>query len=127
MSGFDWSVLQEIGQATSDNINSYVSDNYEDIQPLVNILQIEKPQKSDLSQRYKGKTFCITGKLVEFDNRNALVYDIETKGGTVVSSVTSKTQYLITNDKTSGSSKNKAAEKYGTKIISELEYIMGNF
>lgn len=127
MSGFDWSVLQEIGQATSDNINSYVSDNYEDIQPLVNILQIEKPQKSDLSQRYKGKTFCITGKLVEFDNRNALVYDIETKGGTVVSSVTSKTQYLITNDKASGSSKNKAAKKYGTKIISELEYIMGNF
>lgn len=125
--GFDWSVLQEIGQATSDNINSYVVDNYEDIQPLVNILQIEKPRKSDLSQRYKGKTFCITGKLVEFDNRNALVYDIETKGGTVVSSVTCKTQYLITNDKTSGSSKNKAAEKYGTKIISELEYIMGNF
>ena len=127
MSGFDWSVLQEIGQSTSDNINSYVSDNYEDIQPLVNILQIEKPQKSDLSQRYKGKTFCITGKLVEFDNRNALVYDIETKGGMVVSSVTSKTQYLITNDKASGSSKNKAAEKYGTKIISELEYIMANF
>lgn len=127
MSGFDWSVLQEIGQATSDNINSYVVDNYEDIQPLVNILHIKKPQKSDLSQRYKGKTFCITGKLVEFDNRNALVYDIEAKGGTVVSSVTSKTQYLITNDKTSGSSKNKAAEKYGTKIISELEYIMGNF
>jgi DNA ligase (NAD+) len=127
MSGFDWSVLQEIGQTTSDNINSYVADNYEDIQPLVNILHIKKPQKSDLSQRYKGKTFCITGKLVEFDNRNALVYDIEAKGGTVVSSVTSKTQYLITNDKTSGSSKNKAAEKYGTKIISELEYIMGNF
>lgn len=127
MSGFDWSVLQEIGQVTSDNINSYVVDNYEDIQPLVNILHIKKPQKSDLSQRYKGKTFCITGKLVEFDNRNALVYDIEAKGGTVVSSVTSKTQYLITNDKTSGSSKNKAAEKYGTKIISELEYIMGNF
>lgn len=125
--GFDWSALQEIGQATSDNINSYVADNYEDIQPLVNILQIEKPRKSDLSQRYKDKTFCITGKLVEFDNRNALVYDIETKGGTVVSSVTSKTQYLITNDKTSGSSKNKATEKYGTKIISELEYIMGNF
>lgn len=96
MSGFDWSVLQEIGQATSDNINSYVADNYEDIQPLVNILHIKKPQKSDLSQRYKGKTFCITGKLVEFDNRNALVYDIEAKGGTVVSSVTSKTQYLIT-------------------------------
>lgn len=127
MSGFDWSVLQEIGQTTSDNINSYVADNYEDIQPLVDIIEIEKPQKSGLSQIYNGKTFCITGKLVEFDNRNALIYDIETKGGTVVSSVTSKTQYLITNDKTSSSSKNKTAKKYGTKIISELEYIMSDF
>lgn len=127
MSRFDWSVLQEIGQATSNNINSYVVENYEDIQPLVDILEIEKTKKSNISEIFSGKTFCITGKLVEFDNRNALIYDIETKGGTVVSSVTAKTQYLITNDKTSGSSKNKAAEKYGTKIISELEYIMGSF
>ena len=127
MSGFDWGVLQEIGQVMSDNINSYVADNYEDIQPLIDILEIEKPHKSDLHQIYNGKTFCITGKLVEFDNRNALVCDIETKGGMVVPSVTSKTQYLITNDKTSGSSKNKAAEKYGTRVISELEYKTGNF
>lgn len=127
MSKFDWSILPEIGKSTSDNINLYVADNYSDILPLIDILQIEKPQKSDSSKIYAGKTFCITGKLIEFDNRNALVYDIETKGGTVVSSVTSKTQYLITNDKNSGSSKNKAAEKFGTKIISELEYIMGDF
>lgn len=127
MSGFDWSILQEIGQTTSDNINSYIKENYDDIQPLVDILEIEKPKKLDMGQGFFGKTFCITGKLVEFENRNALVHDIESKGGKVVSSVTVKTQYLITNDKTSGSSKNKAAEKYGIKIISELEYIMGNF
>lgn len=36
-----------------------------------------------------------------------------------------KTNYLIANDKTSGSSKNKAAEKHGTKIITEIEYING--
>ena len=127
MAHFDWSELQEIGKATSDNINNYIAENYDDIQPLVDILEIEKPQQSNSAQDLNGKTFCITGKLIEFDNRNALVYDIETRGGKVVSSVTAKTQYLITNDKTSGSSKNKAAEKYGTKIISELEYIMGNF
>ena len=127
MSGFDWSILPEIGEATSDNINVYVAENYGDIQPLVDILEIEKPKKSNTNNDLDGKTFCITGKLVEFDNRNALVYNIESRGGKVVSSVTAKTQYLITNDKTSGSSKNKAAEKYGTKIISEIEYIRGNF
>ena len=127
MAHFDWSELQEIGKATSDNINNYIAENYDDIQPLVDILEIEKPQQSNSAQDLNGKTFCITGKLIEFDNRNALVYDIETRGGKVVSSVTAKTQYLITNDKTSGSSKNKAAEKYGTKIISEIEYITGTF
>lgn len=127
MSGFDWSILPEMGRATSDNINAYVTENYNDIQPLVDILEIEKPKKMNTGNDLDGKTFCITGKLVEFDNRNALVYNIETRGGKVVSSVTAKTQYLITNDKTSGSSKNKAAEKYGTKIISETEYILGQF
>lgn len=127
MSGFDWSILPEMGRATSDNINAYVAENYNDIQPLVDILEIEKPKKTNIGNDLDGKTFCITGKLVEFDNRNALVYNIETRGGKVVSSVTAKTQYLITNDKTSGSSKNKAAEKYGTKIISEMEYILGQF
>ena len=127
MAHFDWSELQEIGKATSNNINDYIAENYDDIQPLVDILEIEKPQQSNSTQALDGKTFCITGKLVEFNNRNALVYDIETRGGKVVSSVTAKTQYLITNDKTSGSSKNKAAEKYGTKIISEIEYITGAF
>lgn len=127
MSKFDWSALREIGKTTSEIINSYIAENYSDIQPLVDILEIEKPQQTNFNQDLNGKTFCITGKLVEFDNRNALVYDIETRGGKVVSSVTAKTQYLITNDKTSGSSKNKAAEKYGTKIISETEYIIGGF
>lgn len=75
---------------------------------------------------FAGKTFCITGKLVSFPNRDALVADIESKSGIVVPSVTAKTNYLITNDKTSGSSKNKAAEKHGTKIITEIEYINGN-
>lgn len=124
---FDWSVLPEIGAATSEAINQYVMDNLAEIQPLVDILYIDEVAEEE-SQGVKlmGKTFCITGKLIKFANRNALVKDIESNGGKVVSSVTAKTQYLITNDKTSGSSKNKAATKYGTKIITEDEYIAGN-
>lgn len=124
-SNHDWSALPEIGEGTSNGINQYVIDNIDQIEPLLHILNVEQPTKNDNGE-FAGKTFCITGKLVSFPNRDALVADIESKSGIVVSSVTAKTNYLITNDKTSGSSKNKAAEKHGTKIITEIEYINGN-
>lgn len=120
----DWSALPEIGEGTSNGINQYVTENINQIEPLLHILNVEQPTKDD-NGILAGKTFCITGKLVSFPNRDALVADIESKSGIVVSSVTAKTNYLITNDKTSGSSKNQAAIKYGTKIISEIEYING--
>jgi DNA ligase (NAD+) len=127
---FDWSTLNDIGEVTKNNINSYVKNNYDEIKPLVDILEITRNIVIYLSlshyKKFDGKTFCITGKLTEFKNRKELVYKIESNGGTVVSNVTSKTQYLITNDKNSGSAKNKAAQKYGTKIISELDFILGN-
>lgn len=68
-------------------------------------------------------TFCITGKLVHFANRDALVSDIESHNGKYVSSVTSKTNYLINNDKNSTSSKNTKAKQVGCTIISEQDYL----
>ena len=120
-----WDVLPSIGKATSDEINDYVNRHMDEIAGLINELHIEMSEKK--SGGLDDKTFCITGKLVKFANRNALVEEIEKRGGKVVSSVTAKTNYLITNDKTSGSSKNRAAEKFGTKIISEDEFIASNF
>ena len=120
-----WDVLPSIGKATSDEINDYVNRHMDEIAGLINELHIEMSEKK--SGGLDDKTFCITGKLVKFANRNALVDEIEKRGGKVVSSVTAKTNYLITNDKTSGSSKNRAAEKFGTKIISEDEFIAGDF
>lgn len=122
LNGYDWGQLPEIGEVTSNAINSYISDNINEIEPLVAILEIEAPEDKS-NQKLAGKTFCITGKLVEFINRHELIAAIEKNGGIVVSSVTAKTNYLITNDKTSGSSKNKAAEKFGTEIITEQEFI----
>lgn len=121
---YDWSVLPEIGEGTRDSINRYVNENYNQIEPLLHILNVEQPIRND-NGVFSNKVFCITGKLTLYSNRAALVADIESKGGMVVSSVTTKTNYLITNDKTSGSAKNKAAEKYGTKIITENEYVNG--
>lgn len=123
MGGCDWSVMPAIGKTTSDCINQYVSEHYDDIAPLLTILHVEQPEKVSADSPISGQTFCITGKLEVFGNRDALVADIEKHGGIVVSGVSAKTNYLITNDKTSGSSKNKAAAKFGTAVISEREYL----
>ena len=69
----------------------------------------------------QGKVFCITGKLKTFKNRAALKALIESKGGKVTDSVTSKTTYLINNDINSNSSKNATAKRLNIPIISEEE------
>ena len=69
------------------------------------------------------KVFCITGKVHLFKNRAELQADIENKGGKVVSSMSSKVNYLINNDNTSTSAKNKAAQAAGIPIITEEEYM----
>ena len=70
-----------------------------------------------------NKTFVITGSLNKFSNRNDLKSTIETHGGKVTGSVTSKTHYLINNDTTSNSSKNKKAKELGIPIISEEDFL----
>ena len=71
----------------------------------------------------EGKSICITGKLIKYTNREALVKDIELYGGKEASGVTNKTDYLLTNDTTSGSSKNKKANELGIPIITEEQFL----
>ena len=68
-------------------------------------------------------TFCITGKVSIWKNRDSLKAYIESIGGKVVSSMSSKVNYLINNDNTSTSAKNVAAKKAGIPIITETEFI----
>ena len=65
---------------------------------------------------------CVTGKLEHF-TRKQIEEFLKENGAIADSGVTSKTDLLVTNDQTSGSSKLKNAQKYGTKIISEKELI----
>ena len=86
-------------------------------------LRFKEPKEESENKTLDGITVCITGKLVQYKNRKLLQDDIEAAGGKVTSSVTSKTNYLITNDTTSGSSKNVTAQKLGVEIISEQDFI----
>lgn len=72
---------------------------------------------------FDGMTFVITGAVEHFANRNELKELIERLGGKTTGSVTAKTTYLINNDVTSGSSKNKKAKELGIPIISEEEFL----
>ena len=121
---FDWTVLDGFGEVMSAGINRFVKENLNRIRPLIDLLNIaDETPREEASAGLAGQTFCITGKLNHFPNRDALVEQIEKLGGKVVTGVSAKTNYLITNDKDYGSSKNQKAAKFGTKIISEEEFL----
>lgn len=71
----------------------------------------------------EGKTFVITGSLNHYKNRDELVSVIESNGGKVSGSVSTKTNYLINNDITSNSGKNKKAKELNIPIITEEDFI----
>ncbi|SDB08624.1 NAD-dependent DNA ligase LigA [Eubacterium oxidoreducens] len=88
---------------------------------LLNIESMEAVDKTDGS--LKGMKFVVTGDLVRFKNRSELASFIESENGSVASSVSKKTNYLINNDVTSTSGKNQKALSLGIEIISENDFI----
>ncbi len=72
---------------------------------------------------FNGLTFVVTGSVNEFKNRAELTKWIESKGGKCAGSVSAKTSYIVNNNVTSTSGKNKKAQELGVKIISEQELI----
>ena len=69
-----------------------------------------------------GKSFCFTGELVTMKRADAENL-VKNAGGSCKSSVTKDLSYLVTNDTTSGSSKNVKAAKLDIPIISENEFL----
>ncbi|MBQ9644590.1 MAG: hypothetical protein IJV26_11200 [Lachnospiraceae bacterium] len=65
----------------------------------------------------------MTGAVHHFANREALKEFIEERGGKASGSVSSKTDYLINNDVTSTSGKNKKAQELGVPILSEEAFL----
>lgn len=68
-----------------------------------------------------GKKFCITGNLTM--KRSELQKMIKENGGVAVSSVSKATDYLITNDTESSSSKFKKAKELNISIINESKFM----
>lgn len=92
-------------------------------QLLQEITFIQEETLTEEELKFKDMTFVVTGSLNQFANRNAIKAEIERLGGKVAGSVSTKTSYLINNDSTSNSSKNKKAKELGIPIITEEEFI----
>lgn len=90
---------------------------------LLKELDIQKEQVEAKRQIFAGVNFVITGSVEHFANRGEVKELIESLGGKVTGSVTSKTNYLINNDAASTSSKNKKANELGIPIISEEQFL----
>ena len=98
-------------------------DSYADIKNLMPLLVFKKEEVGNTGNTLEGLTFVITGDVTQFKNRAELQAFIEANGGKTTGSVTGKTNYLINNDVTSTSGKNKKAKEMNIPIISETEFL----
>ena len=114
-------LVEGIGEILSGAFCDYfaIEENRTKFYDLLKELEIEKEIIDEDSLTLNGKTFVITGSLMNFASRNELKELIEQKGGKVTGSVTGKTDCLINNDISSNSSKNKKAKELGIPIVTE--------
>ncbi len=117
--------INGIGPVIAQSFVDYFADeeNSRRFDHLLKELRIEKEAAENEEQVLEGQVFVITGSVEHFANRAELKELIEAKGGKVTGTVTSKTSYLINNDTTSGSSKNKKARELNVPVISEEEFL----
>ena len=97
-----------------------IQDRKEFIKSILSQVKLKNENSKIENLTLKDLSFAITGDLSV--PRKVLEEKIISLGGKLASSVTSNTNYLITNESDSNSSKFKNAKKFGTKTISETEF-----
>lgn len=117
--------VEGIGEVIAEAFVEYFATetNRKDAEELLDLVTLERPAAT-LASDIAGKIFVITGKVFQFDGRSALKAFIEERGGKVAGSVSAKTDYLINNDSTSQSSKNKTARSLNVPVITEEEFLV---
>lgn len=120
--------VSDVGEITAVSIYDFFHD--ESIIRLMGELKelglnMEAEASESAGDAFAGRTYVITGELINFANRGELVDYIEARGGKVAGSVSKKTYALINNDVNSQSGKNKKARELGIPVISEQELMEG--
>ena len=119
---FEWTCLDDFGVIMAAELERYLDENFEMVNELAAEMRfVQQESKNVVENPFSGKTLCVTGKLNHFtrDSINAKIVEL---GAKAASSVSKKTDYLITNE-ASGSSKYKKAVELNVPIITEDEFI----
>ncbi len=115
---------EEIGEKIAISIQQYFLDegNQSIIERLRESgLQMEVIEKEAVSDIFNGMSFVVSGVFLSF-SRDELKELIESNGGKNVSSISSKTDYVVAGENM-GPSKLKKATDLGIKILSEDDFI----
>ena len=115
--------ISGIGDSLVKSLDDYFEKHYEEMWELSQEFKFNVQNTKKNGTSLSGMSFVITGSLNKFKNRDALKEKIESLGGKVAGSVSSKTTALINNDVESTSSKNKKAKSLGVPILSEDDFI----
>lgn len=121
---YDFTQLDDFGEITADSFVNYFDAYINDIYNLATEMRFIKCEcKSEVADNpFNGKSVAVTGKLIHF-TRDSINTKLESLGAKPASGVTAKTDYLINNDPTSSSSKNKKANELNIPIITEDEFL----
>ncbi len=115
--------VSDVGAITASELRSYFEnpENRRLIEKLAE-LGVNMSAKSDASSdnRFEGKTFVLTGTLVNFKRDEAATI-IESFGGKTSGSVSTKSDYVLAGE--SAGSKLTKARELGIKIIDEDEFL----
>lgn len=124
--GLGFEDIEGIGPEKSQSVMDWYANpkNAKELSVLIGELTLSETEAKNLSDgSMAGITFVITGDVHTFKNRDEFKTYVEANGGKVAGSVSSKTDFLVNNDKESQSSKNKKAKELNIPIISEDEFI----
>ncbi|MCR4842690.1 MAG: NAD-dependent DNA ligase LigA [Eubacterium sp.] len=128
---FDFTEIDGFGEVISASLNEWL-DRYSpsgshtdsELTDLLSYLEMREPQVQNTGDKpLDGLTFVVTGSVEHFANRDEVHAFIEEHGGHATGSVSKKTSYLVNNDLTSTSGKNKKAKELGIPIISEAQLL----
>lgn len=110
-----------VGEVVAESIAAWFAD--EDNLALLDKFAAfgVKPHYEEKSGKLVGKSFVVTGTL-ETMGRDDAADKIRLQGGTFQSAVAKDTDYLVAGGKV-GAGKLKKAEQYGTKVITEQEFL----
>jgi DNA ligase (NAD+) len=117
----DLTNIEDIGEIVASSIVEFFKKNKALVENLKrNGVNMKQPKKTGTTANLlNGKSFCITGALSRL--RSDYEKEIDERGGKNASGVSKTTDYLVTNDQTTQTSKLVKARELGVKIISEAE------